>query len=85
MLEPAWSTVLFALVAANVDTAVRVQSIRHVTKSSALLINEVVGTIAVVVIVVLPWVLGGIDPSREDLTLAILVPFAAASSASGRC
>lgn len=83
VLEPGWSTVLFALlsvalVAANVDTAVRVQSIRHVTKSSTLLINEVVGTIAVVVIVVLPWVLGGIDPSREDLTWAILVSFAAA-------
>jgi hypothetical protein len=27
--------------------------------------------------VVLPWILGGIDPSREDLTWAILVSFGA--------
>jgi hypothetical protein len=31
-----------------------------------------------VVIVAAPWILGGIDPSREDLTWAILVSFATA-------
>jgi hypothetical protein len=79
-LEPAWSTVLFALlsillVAANVDTAVRVRPIREVTSSTALVVNEVVGTIGVVAIVVLPWALGGLDPSREDLTWAVLLSF----------
>lgn len=83
VLDAGWSTVLFAilsvaLVAANVDTAVRVKPIRHVTSTHTLLINEIVGTIAVAVMVLLPFVLGGIDPSREDLTWAILVSFAAA-------
>lgn len=83
VLEPVWSTVLFAtlsiaLVAANVDTAMRVRSIQNVTRTHTLLINEVVGTAAVAVLVVLPWVLGGLDPSREDLTWAILISFAAA-------
>ena len=83
VLEPVWSTVLFAflslvLIAANLDTAIRIQSVREVTGSVVLLVNEVVGTIGVVVIVVLPWVLGGLDPTREDLTWAILVAFATA-------
>jgi hypothetical protein len=39
-------------------------------------LTEVVGTAAVVVIVLLPWILGGIDPTREDLTWSILVSFA---------
>ncbi len=40
--------------------------------------NEVVGTGAVVVIVLLPWILGGLHPTREDLTWAILLSFASA-------
>jgi hypothetical protein len=83
VLEPAWSTVLFALlsvllVAANVDTALRIQSVHEVTGSRVLQLNEVAGTIGVVVIVLLPWILGGVDPSREDLTWAILVAFGTA-------
>ncbi|MGH2962609.1 MAG: hypothetical protein ACRDL3_10530 [Solirubrobacterales bacterium] len=80
VLDQVWSTILFAglslaLAAANVDTAVRIKPIRDVTGSTALVVNEVVGTIGVVLIVVLPWVLGGIDPSREDLTWAVLLSF----------
>jgi hypothetical protein len=83
VLDQGWSIALFgvlslALVVANVDTAVRVRSIRNVTGSPLLVINEIVGTIAVALIVVLPWALGGIDPSRGNLTWAILVSFAAA-------
>jgi hypothetical protein len=82
-LERTWSIVLFALlsvvlIAANFDTAGRIDSVRRETGSSALLVNEVLGTVGVVAIVVLPWLLGGIDPSREDLTWAILVSFATA-------
>jgi hypothetical protein len=40
-------------------------------------VNELVGSAAVVAIVALPWVLGGLHPSREDLTWAILLAFAA--------
>lgn len=83
VLEPGWGAALFAvlsaaLVATNVDTALRVRPIGRVTRTNTLLINEIAGTVAVAVLVVLPWVLGGIDPSREDLTWAILVSFAAA-------
>jgi uncharacterized YccA/Bax inhibitor family protein len=42
------------------------------------LVNEVLGTIGVVLIVLVPWILGGIDPSREDLTWAILIAFGTA-------
>jgi hypothetical protein len=83
VLEPVWSTVLFAilsvlLVAANLDTALRIQSVHRETGSRVLQLNEIAGTIGVAILVVLPWVLGGIDPSREDLTWAILVAFATA-------
>jgi fumarate reductase subunit D len=43
-----------------------------------LLVNEVAGSVAVVVLVVLPWMLGGLDPTREDLTWALLLSFTAA-------
>jgi hypothetical protein len=83
VLEPAWSRALYALlslllVATNVGTAIRIRSVHEVTSSRVLQLNEIAGTIAVVVIVALPWILGGIDPSREDLTWGILVAFAAA-------
>jgi hypothetical protein len=83
VLEPVWSTVLFAvlslvLVAANVDTAIRIRSVHELTGSRVLQLNEIAGTIGVAVLVVLPWILGGIDPSREDLTWGILIAFATA-------
>jgi hypothetical protein len=82
VLELTWSRVLFAvlsviLVAANVDSAVRVRGVTEAFGSRTLFLNEVVGTAAVVVIVLVPWILGGIDPSREDLTWSVLVAFAA--------
>ena len=49
----------------------------RVTGSTALLVNELVGSVAVLVIVALPWVLGGLHPTREDLAWAILLAFAA--------
>lgn len=83
VLEPVWNTLLFALLslillAANLDTAIRMRAVSRTTRSTALLVNEVVGTAAVVVIVVLPWILGGLHPTREDLTWAILLSFASA-------
>jgi hypothetical protein len=83
VLEPVWSTVLFAvlsllLVAANVDTALRIPSVHKETGSRVLQLNEIAGTIGVALLVVIPWILGGIDPSREDLTWAILIAFATA-------
>jgi hypothetical protein len=80
-LEPVWSRVLFVLLslvllAANLDTAARIRAVARVTGSTALLVNELVGTAAVVVIIALPWVLGGLHPTREDLTWTILLAFA---------
>jgi hypothetical protein len=80
-LQPVWSQVLFVLLsllllAANLDTAARIRAVARVTGSTALLVNELVGTAAVVAIVALPWVLGGLHPTREDLTWAILLAFA---------
>jgi hypothetical protein len=82
VLQPVWSRVLFVLLslmllATNLDTAVRIRAVARVTASTALLVNELVGSAAVLVIVALPWVLGGLHPTREDLTWAILLAFAA--------
>ncbi|MGH2788242.1 MAG: hypothetical protein ACRDJV_10070 [Actinomycetota bacterium] len=81
VLEPIWTRILFAalstgLVAANLDTAVRIRAVARVTGSAALLVNEIAGSVAVVVIVIVPWMLGGFHPTREDLTWAILLSFA---------
>jgi hypothetical protein len=81
VLEPAWTRVLFALLslmllAANLDTAVRIRGVAKVTRSTALLVNEVVGSVGVLVLVTIPWILGGLHPAREDLTWAILLSFA---------
>lgn len=81
-LEPAWGRLLFLvlsllLIAANVDSAVRVRGVRRATGSTALLLNEIVTTALAAVLIVLPWVLGGLRPTREDLTWAIILGFAA--------
>jgi hypothetical protein len=78
VLEPFWARVLFAvlsllLVVANVDSIRRLRGVR----SLVLLLNEAVTTGLAVLIVVLPWALGGLRPTREDLTWAILLSFAA--------
>src|ERR671919_514767 len=65
------------LIAANVDSAVRVRGVRRATGSTALLLNEIVATALTAVLIVLPWILGGLRPTREDLTWAILLAFAA--------
>jgi hypothetical protein len=46
------------------------------TRSTLLATTEIVGTAGVVVLVTLPWALGGAHPTREDLTWAILLSFA---------
>lgn len=82
-LEPAWSVGLFILlslllIATNVDTAVRIRAVTRAIRSTSLLVNEILGTVGTVVIVVVPWILGGLSPTREDLTWSILIAFVAA-------
>jgi hypothetical protein len=79
-LEPIWARVLFALlsltlVAANINTAVRIRTVARATGSAALVVNELVGSAGVLLIVIIPWILGGLHPTREDLTWAILLAF----------
>ena len=77
-----WARVLFALlslilIAANVDSVVRIRGVAKATGSVALLVNEVVTSVLALVLIVLPWALGGIRPAREDLVWAIVLSFAA--------
>jgi hypothetical protein len=81
-LEPPWARVLFALLSllliwANVDSAVRVRGVARATGSNTMLVLEVVTTAIALTMMVLPWALGGFHPTREDLTWAILLSFAA--------
>jgi hypothetical protein len=81
ILAPLWTRILLVvlslgLVVANLDTAARIRAVARVTGSTALLVNEIAGSVAVVVIVTEPWILGGFHPLREDLTWAILLSFA---------
>jgi hypothetical protein len=61
------------LIAANVDSVRRIRGERSI----ALLVNEGVATGLSVLLVILPWAMGGLRPNREHLTWAILLAFAA--------
>lgn len=81
-LDLLWCRVLYVvmcvvLIAANIETAVRVRS-AQVTGTRTLLLNEVLGSVGVVAIAVLPWFRGDPWPDREGLTLATLLALAAA-------
>lgn len=77
-LEPVWSRVLFAvlsllLLAANIETSVRLRAVVRLTRSTAVLVNDVVTSAGILALVVIPWVLGGLHPTRQELTWAILL------------
>jgi hypothetical protein len=79
-LDPVWARVTFAalslaLVITNVHTVARLRPATRATGSTALLVNEIVGTVVTVVIVVSPWALGGLHPDRPDFVPAILLSF----------
>lgn len=81
-LDIVWSRILFVLlsltlIAANVDTLVRIGAEARATGSRLFLVNEIFATALTILLLVLPWVLGGLRPTREDLTWAILLSFAA--------
>jgi hypothetical protein len=83
VLEPVWNRLLFLLLsvlllAANLDTLLRIRPVVKATGSNVLLLNEAFGTLAVLVLVTLPWILGGLEPTREDLTWAFLLSLASA-------
>lgn len=81
-LELAWSRALFALLSlllavGGADSAARVRGVARATGSNTLLVNEVLTTVLGAVLIVLPWALGGLHPTWEDLTWSILLAFAA--------
>jgi hypothetical protein len=80
-LESIWATVSFAvlsllLLAANVATSVRIRALAKLTRSTTVLVNDVVSSAGILALVAIPWVLGGLRPTREDLTWAILLSLA---------
>jgi hypothetical protein len=77
-LNIVWARALFGLlsivlIAANVDSVRRVRGERSI----ALLANEAIATGLTLLLVILPWAMGGLRPTREHLTWAILLAFAA--------
>lgn len=77
-----WARWVFAilcavLVAANVDTVRRIGTVARQTSSLALVANEAVSTIAVIVLVGLPWLLGGLRPAADQLMPSLLLALGA--------
>ena len=80
-LEPIWNRMLFValsllLIVATVDRLRHVQQLSRTMAGPLLVGSEVIATAGAVLVVTVPWVLGGVDPSREDLTWAILLALA---------
>ena len=81
-LDLVWSRILFAvlcvtLIAANVDSLVRVGGVSRASGSPGFLVMELVTTALAALLIVVPWARGGLHPTREDLLWAILLSFVA--------
>ncbi len=79
--EPVWARGAFlvfaaALVVATVDTTRRILKKGATRRSPALAANEVCTSLAVVALVVLPWMLGGSNPSPSDFVPSLLLALA---------
>jgi hypothetical protein len=80
-LDPLWGALVFivlgaVLVLASVDTGRRILKEGGSGMSRALMINEWLTSAAVVVIVVLPWVLGGWVPAPSAFVPSLLIALA---------
>ena len=67
-----------ALITQNVRTVYHLRLIPDRMRTPAFVINEVVGSILLVIMVALPWVLGGISPTREHLAASFVLALVAA-------
>jgi hypothetical protein len=63
------------LVAANVQTLLEIRELARIGGNTRWVVTELLGSTAVAVLVVLPWLLGGFHPTREDFTWSILISF----------
>lgn len=80
-LESIWTRVFFAvlrllLLAADVATSVRIRALAKLTRSTAVLVNDVVSSAGILALVAIPWVFGGLRPTKEHLAWAILLSLA---------
>jgi hypothetical protein len=80
-VEIGWARVIFAvlsliLVVTNVDSSIRIWPVARVLRSKALLVSDLVSSLWVLILVAIPWVLGGLDPTKEELAWAILLSLA---------
>lgn len=76
--EPVWAAVAFlvfaaALMVATVDTTRRIVKKGATRKSPALAANEIITSLAVVAMAVLPWILGGWMPTPSDFVPSLLL------------
>lgn len=85
--ESIWGTVTFiilsaVLVLSTVDTGWRMLMHGGSGNSTALLVNQWTSTAAVVVLVALPWILGGWVPPASAFVPSVLLAFAAGFSST---
>ncbi len=83
MAGPLPASVLFALfsvalIVENVRTVFHLRRIPRGKRYAAFVVNEVLGTVLLVVMVALPWVLGGLQPTRQQLTASFVLALVAA-------
>lgn len=79
---PVWGALVFAvlavvLVMTAVATARLVLTPRGVRQATTLIVNEWLGIAAVLVLVALPWILGGFTPQPSDFNASYLLALAA--------
>ena len=74
---------LLALVIENVATVGTVRAVVRVAGLRLLAMVEIVGTVTVVIMTVLPLALGGLSPGREDLVPSILLSLGIAFLGTG--
>ena len=77
-LAVGWSVVLYyalvvALIVVNFSTVSTVRTLRRAMDLNLLVMIEVVGTVVIGLMIILPVVLGGFSPDREDLVPGILL------------
>ena len=77
-LPVAWSVVLYyalvaGLIVVNISTVSTVRRVQHELRLGLLVMIEVVGTVVIGLMVILPLATGGLTPEREDLVPGILL------------
>jgi hypothetical protein len=80
-LEIAWARAVFAVLSAilivvKVDISVRTRPLARALRSKSAVAADALSSIWVLALVAIPWVLGGLSTSREDLSWAILLSLA---------